>query len=444
MNQDRYARHHLLEGWDQDRLARARVLVAGVGAVGNEVVKLLALMGVGHLLLVDFDTIELSNLTRSVLFRETDVGRSKAQVAAERAQNLNPDVQAIGVQGNLEFDVGLGVYRGMDVVIGCLDSINARLALNRACHRAGVPWINTGIEATLAEIALFAGRDAAQPEACFECGMSETMWERRNQRFSCGGLHSDLPENTVPTTAVVASLAAAYAVNEVMLLLHGRKGEEGTGNREQGTAGTQSAIGNRQSPIASSFILHPSSLSGLAFSQKLYLTVAPYGLQTVTLPRSPDCLAHECWEPVTVLEQGADELSIVELLAQAGMPEGIVELGFDLLTQMQCQNCGHTEAVFQPVETCSLALNQCPHCHTLARQPQTVSWLDGKSEWAHRSLAFLRIPEHQVLALKHDGERHYVQISGEYRGSPFSNSLAGQREAVNNQQEQQELNHERP
>ena len=432
MNQDRYARHHLLEGWDQDRLARARVLVAGVGAVGNEVVKLLALMGVGHLLLVDFDTIELSNLTRSVLFRETDVGRSKAQVAAERAQNLNPDVNALWARGNLEFDVGLGVYRGMDVVIGCLDSINARLALNRACHRAGVPWINTGIEATLAEIALFASCDDAQPEACFECGMSEPMWERRNQRFSCGGLRTTLSENAVPTTVVVASLAAAYAVNEVMLLLHGRKEQKAKGKRQKAKEGEDAP---------STFILHPSSLSGLAFSQKLYLTVAPYGLQTVTLPRNPDCLAHECWEPVTVLEQGADELSVTELLAQAGMPDGVVELGFDLLTQMQCQNCGQMEAVFHPVETCSLALNHCPHCHTLARQPQTVSWMDGESEWAHRSLAALRIPEHQVLALKRDGERRYVQISGEYGGFPFRNSLAGQHEVIRSHQEAE---YERP
>ena len=404
MTEDRYARHYLLEGWDQTRLATARVLVAGVGAVGNEVVKLLALMGVGHLRLVDFDTIELSNLTRSVLFRETDVGQGKAQVAADRAHALNPDVDAQWTRGNLEFDVGLGVYRSMDVVIGCLDSINARLALNRACNRAGVPWINTGIEATLAEIALFASRDTAAPEACFECAMSETLWERRNQRFSCGGLRADLPENTVPTTAVVASLAAAYAVNEAMLLLHGRKGTE---EKTQLTIEEPAPLNSQLSTLN----------SGLAFSQKLYLTVAPYGLQTVTLPRNVSCLAHELWEPVTVLEAAAAELGVAELLAQAGMPEGVVELGFDLLTEMQCLNCGRSETILQPVETCSLALNHCPNCDTPARQPQTVSWLDKDSAWARYSLAALRIPEHQILAIKQEDARHYVQISGEYDGS---------------------------
>ena len=420
---DRYARHYLLEGWDQTRLATARVLVAGVGAVGNEVVKLLALMGVGHLLLVDFDTIELSNLTRSVLFRETDVGEGKAQIAAQRAHALNPDVDARWAQGNLEFDVGLGVYRSMDVVIGCLDSINARLALNRACNRAGVPWINTGIEATLAEIALFASRDTSQPEACFECAMSETLWERRNQRFSCGGLRSDLPENTVPTTAVVASLAAAYAVNETMLLLHGRKEDKET--RRKGEGETESAIGNRQSAIEEPAPINyqlSTINSGLSFSQKLYLTIAPYGLQTVTLPRNVECLAHELWEPVTVLEAGAAELGVAELLAQAGMPTGVVELGFDLLTEMQCLNCGQSETVLQPVETCSLALNHCPHCDMPSRQPQTVNWLDSDSEWAHHSLAALRIPEHQIVAIKQGDTRRYIQISGGYDGGDSEHS----------------------
>ena len=425
MTEDRYARHHLLEGWDQSRLAGARVLVAGVGAVGNEVVKLLALMGVGHLLLVDFDAIEISNLTRSVLFRETDVGQGKAQVAAGRARALNPDVDAQGIQGNLEFDIGLGVYRSMDVVIGCLDSINARLALNRACLRAGVPWINTGIEATLAEVALFAGRDTLQPEACFECAMSESLWERRNQRFSCGGLHSNLPENAIPTTAVVASLAAAYAVNEVMLLLHGRKEEE---KRRRGEEETQSPINYQLSTIN----------SGLTFSQKLYLTVAPYGLQTVGLPRNADCLAHELWEPIIVLEAGAAELTPAKLLATAGMLEGVVELGFDLLTEMQCLNCGRSETLLQPVETCSLALNHCPYCDTDSRQPQTVNWIDRESQWTHHSLAALRIPEYQILAIKQGDQRHYVQLSGEY------DNPTGAGSSVITPVQEQEADHERP
>ncbi len=386
----RYARHHLLEGWDQERLAQSRVLVAGVGAVGNEVVKLLSLIGVGHLILVDFDRIEMSNLTRSVLFRAGDVGQSKAQTAAERARDLNPDIEVRAVCGNLEFDVGLGMYRTCDVVIGCLDSINARLALNRLCLRAGIPWINTGIEATIAEIALYGGANPdtsanlenvdVSDNACFECAMSPEMWERRNQRFSCGGLHSDLPENAVPTTATVASLAAGFAVNEALLLLHGRK----EGKKE----------------------------TGLAFGQKLFLSVAPYGLQTVNLPRSRECLAHEFWGPVHTVGQGAREVTPAQLLRQAGLANGVVELGFDLLTQMRCLHCGREEEICKPLEACSLALNRCPHCDMPTRQPETTAWLAIDSPFADRTLSALGIPEHQVLTLKDETERRYVQISG--------------------------------
>src|SRR5262245_48450748 len=80
MRSDRYARQQLIEWWDQERLRNARVLVAGAGALGNEVSKNLALLGVGHLLLVDADRVEHSNLSRTVLFQDHDVGRSKVAV----------------------------------------------------------------------------------------------------------------------------------------------------------------------------------------------------------------------------------------------------------------------------------------------------------------------------------------------------------------------------
>lgn len=432
--EDRYARHHLLEGWDQRRLADAHVLVAGVGAVGNEVVKLLALMGVGHLLLIDFDTVEMSNLTRSVLFRATDIGVSKAQVAASRARELNPDVDVRWLQGHLEFDVGLGVYSAQDVVIGCLDSINARLGLNRACYKIGVPWINTGIESTVAEIALFQ----SDTGACFECAMSESMWERRNQRFSCGGLHSDLPENAVPTTATVASLTAALAVNEALLLLHGRKTLSELKEQSQENTLENNSEEKQLSEVP---------FFGLDFSQKLYITVAPYGMQTADLPLNPHCLAHDRWQPVTVLPQRASEITAAQLLRLAfdnaaqkmsgltepkipakdvtkiteidtaeieDIEEGIVEFGFDLLTFMRCLECGREEEILKPIEACSLALNHCSHCDMPSRQPETISWLGMHSALASRSLADLGIPEHQILAVKQGEERRYLQISGIY------------------------------
>ena len=84
----RYRRHDLIDWFSQEQVSAARVAVIGAGAVGNEVVKNLALLGCGTIDVFDFDVVELHNLTRSVLFREADVGRWKAEVVAARTAEL--------------------------------------------------------------------------------------------------------------------------------------------------------------------------------------------------------------------------------------------------------------------------------------------------------------------------------------------------------------------
>ncbi|MBI5958706.1 MAG: ThiF family adenylyltransferase, partial [Chloroflexi bacterium] len=141
-DQDRYARLRLMQGYNQDVIEQARLMVVGAGALGNEVLKNLALLGVGYIYLVDFDTIEISNLTRSVLFRQSDMGRAKVEVAAERVRQINPDVNIIALKGDIAYDVGAGIFRQMDVVLGCLDNRGARMALNRTCWHVRRPWID--------------------------------------------------------------------------------------------------------------------------------------------------------------------------------------------------------------------------------------------------------------------------------------------------------------
>ncbi len=90
---DRYHTFSYISWWKQEVVKDATVMVVGAGALGNEVLKNLALMGIGNLLIVDFDTIEDSNLSRSVLFRESDRGRHKADVAAEGVKKTKPRCQ---------------------------------------------------------------------------------------------------------------------------------------------------------------------------------------------------------------------------------------------------------------------------------------------------------------------------------------------------------------
>ena len=96
---DRYGRLRLIPWWRQERITAARILVVGAGALGNEVLKNLALLGVGSIYVIDLDRVEASNLSRSVLFRAEDGGQSKAKVAARRAKEINPEIKSSPFMG---------------------------------------------------------------------------------------------------------------------------------------------------------------------------------------------------------------------------------------------------------------------------------------------------------------------------------------------------------
>jgi molybdopterin/thiamine biosynthesis adenylyltransferase len=138
-----YARHDLLEGWDQRILSEGRIMIVGVGALGCEIAKDFALMGIGKLILVDLDLIETSNLSRQMLFRPGDEGRPKAEVAAERLKEMNPYLEVDHYFEKLQ-KLPTSVYEEADVVVMALDNFNARLDLNKLCLRLNKPCVEGG------------------------------------------------------------------------------------------------------------------------------------------------------------------------------------------------------------------------------------------------------------------------------------------------------------
>lgn len=218
----------LLSWFKKDRVKKARVLVAGCGALGNEVVKNLALFGVGHIYVVDFDKIELSNLTRSVLFREEDAYNHayKAEIVAKRASEINPQIEVIPIVGNLFSDVGFGLYRSVDVVIGCLDSRIARYQLNRLCMRAGKSWIDGSIENLTGALKEYVpGRN------CYECSLSREEFNHIMLRTGCADVvRSQTSHGRVATTPISASIVGALQVQEAMKLIHLSDFKEGNEN----------------------------------------------------------------------------------------------------------------------------------------------------------------------------------------------------------------------
>ena len=138
-----YARQQLIDGWDQEIVSKGCVMIVGVGALGCEIAKDFALMGIGKIVLVDLDTIETSNLSRQMLFKPGDEGRPKAEVAAERLKEMNPFLNVDFYFEKLQ-KLQMSVYEECDVIIAALDNFNARLDLNKICLRIKKPMVEGG------------------------------------------------------------------------------------------------------------------------------------------------------------------------------------------------------------------------------------------------------------------------------------------------------------
>ena len=213
--QDRYHRQRLITWWDQDLLAGARVMLVGAGALGNEIAKNLALVGMGSTLVVDMDDIEHTNLARCALFREEDEGRDKAEVVAERMREINPSIHAESFVGPVE-DLGIGALEDFDLVIAGLDSRIARLWVNRAARKMGRPWVDGAIEGVRGLARVFL------PEGpCYECTLGETDRKILAARRSCALLTpAEMQSGKVPTNATTAAIIGGIEVQEAIKLLH--------------------------------------------------------------------------------------------------------------------------------------------------------------------------------------------------------------------------------
>ena len=207
-----------LSWFKQKKVSSAHVMVVGCGALGNEVIKNLALFGVGNLVLVDFDEVEYSNLTRSILFTHEDAlkHRYKVDAAAESVKKINPNINVTTIVGDIATSVGLGLIRKMNVVVGCLDNRWARYTLNRLCMRAGIPWVDGGINALEGVAKVFIpGKN------CYACTLEPSALEDLKRSTSCAvAIKRNIEGGRVPTTPVVASIIGAVQAQEAMKLIH--------------------------------------------------------------------------------------------------------------------------------------------------------------------------------------------------------------------------------
>jgi len=226
MSGDRYLRHSLIDWFSQEHIKSSRVAVVGAGAVGNEVIKNLALLGVGNIDIYDFDSIEIHNLTRSVLFRETDLNQNKADVARDRARDLDNSLNINSFHGDVWETLKISKLVNYNCIISCVDNFEARLKLNTLCQLYNIDFVNTGIDSRYVSIEVFPF-GVANEIACYECNLPNSVYDKIQDRYSCGWLkRASYHEKKIPTTIITSSIAGSIATSCAL-----RLGNTNTANR---------------------------------------------------------------------------------------------------------------------------------------------------------------------------------------------------------------------
>ncbi len=371
---DRLATFDFISWWERPKVAAARVMVIGAGALGNEVLKNLALMGVGNLFIVDFDTIEAANLSRSVLFRADDNGKKKAEVAARRVKELNPDVHVQWFHGDVNTALGLGLFRRMDAIIGCLDNREARLSLNRFAYRLNKPWVDGAIQELFGLVRVFVPGQGA----CYECTLTEQARREMSLRYSCPLLaRQNILLGKVPTTPTISAIIGGMESQEALKLIHSL-------------------------PVNAGQVTHVNGLTN--------------DFHTTAYTPDENCESHWVYGEITELaERQASTTTVAELLRIAREQLGanaLIELDQEIVTQLECHHCETITDVFKPVSQVSYNDGLCPGCGEL-RQVHMTHSITGDEPFLQRTLLAVGIPPLHIIRARNDSEYRFFELTGD-------------------------------
>jgi adenylyltransferase/sulfurtransferase len=351
--EDRYSRLRLIPWWDQERIAACRVLVIGAGALGNEILKNLALLGFRHVVVVDLDRIEVSNLSRTVLYRAEDVGEQKSVAAARAYLSLNNDALVQPIVAHVAHDCGLGLFEWADVILAGLDNREARLWINRAAWKVGRPWVDGAIEGINGVARVFLPGQAP----CYECTLGEVDWAILDRRMSCNLLaHRSDAEGKVPTTPTISSIIAGIQVQETVKLLHGLPTLASRGYVFEGLNNT-------------SYVVEYSE--------------------------NPECMSHYTIPELVRLPETSDAWTVEQLWRRAqhdlASAEVTLEFSRDVIRRLVCPRCGAIEECFSAVGSVLYEEGACA-CDGQQRVVETIHGYSGCETWGNRTLAQLGLP----------------------------------------------------
>jgi adenylyltransferase/sulfurtransferase len=371
LRKDRLGTFEFISWWEREKVQKARVMVIGAGALGNEVIKNLALMGIGNLFIVDFDKVEAANLSRSILFREGDNTRSKAEIAAARAES--PDIHVQYMNGDVTTQLGLGIIRRMDVIVGCLDNREARLAVNRFCYWVNKPWVDGAIQELLGLVRVFVPGKGA----CYECTLTEQALRDLSMRYSCPLLaRQNILLGKVPTTPTIASIIGGMQSQEALKIINGMPIEPGKVTHFNGMVNE----------------MHTTAYS----------------------PRD-DCESHWTYGEITELPARAERTTLADLLriARADLgPEAMIELDQELITQLECPNDHTVEEILRPLSEVTFEAGHCPTCGEL-RESTMTHLISGEEKFLHRTLASVGVPPLHIIKAHNGVQYRFYELTGD-------------------------------
>ena len=338
MSIERYQRHSLVDWFDQEKLSGSSVAVIGAGAVGNEALKNLCLLGVGRIHIIDFDLIEEHNLTRTVLFKPADVGRYKAEAAAVACQQIDPNAKVTFSKSDFWQSLSLEALQTYDAVLCCVDNLEARIRLNQMCLIAHVDLFNAGIDSRNISVEMYPFRTSVDC-ACYECWLPPGAYVTMRKRYSCGWLKRvAFEERKVPTTSITSSMAGACLAS----LFLQRKCE------------------------------HPDRLNG---STKFTLDTVSLASSVVSIGRFDICPACSRFQP------DCHRFSTKRFCVAKDMAKLVTDKDFTIFLSepvilgCECKQCGRKLDVFDLASKFDERLAECEQCKQRSNVPQIVDSL---------------------------------------------------------------------
>lgn len=372
--EDRYSRFSLIPWWDQKKIAAARMLVVGAGALGNEVLKNLGLLGFQNIVVVDMDRVEDSNLSRCVLFRKEDTGALKVDAVAAAMRLMFGDIEIRGLAANVMYDCGLGLFGWADVILAGLDNREARLWINRAAWKMNRPWIDGAIEGINGVARVFL---PGEPP-CYECTLGETDWALLERRMSCNLLRRE--SNTtgkIPTTPTISSVIAGIQVQEAVKWIHGLPTLAGRGFIFEG-------------------LNHTSYV--------------------VKYTENINCLSHYTLESAVSLPFHSSELTLQKLWRHAaadfGSDDVVIEFSREIISDLSCPKCLSSREVYSPVGTLTVDDGVCPHDGSMM-SVNTVHGYSGGKKLGETKLSELGLPRFDVFVARHGTRETGYVIAGD-------------------------------